>query len=448
MSKAAASRASPETRTLRIIGVVCAALFGLLLCVLTLLYFEWWMCLWLVALAIITHASPGWGLGLLFLSVSLDPARPVLGRIFISYSEMQIAVFLSSWFGGGLWRERKLIHDWRLVSWSAPFLFIVLLSGLLSSSVPRAVGNSMRVAEMFVLAFAVVNLLRDSAGPRFRVFLFVAALFYSLLGIFQFPFVEWGRIYSTFTNPNQFAGYLNLVLPFAVVLFLSSRGWERTRWGYLSAVVLVASAATLSRAGLVAGLCGVSTVVFLHLYYQRQTVGAGRALKVLASPPRALLLQLLPAIVLTTTLLAVPSIRQTLHNSFHNITARTRGGVVSSIQQARKPYFEVGWVIWKENFWLGVGPGNYNRALEEKKSLIRSYRRVSSSFRIFVRSIQSHVHNLYLQTGLNFGILGLAAFLYFFLRSFRACSASPGARLRQSLVSDYSQLSFSTTCWM
>ena len=38
------------------------------------------------------------------------------------------------------------------------------------------------------------------------------------------------------------------------------------------------------------------------------------------------------------------------------------------------------------------------------------------SYRIFVRSIGSHVHNLYLQTGVNFGILGLAAFLYFFLR--------------------------------
>ena len=91
----------------------------------------------------------------------------------------------------------------------------------------------------------------------------------------------------------------------------------------------------------------------------------------------------------------------------------------------------MGWVIWKENFWLGVGPGNYNRALEEKKSLIRSYRRVSSSFRIFVRSIQSHVHNLYLQTGLNFGILGLVAFLYFFLRVFssllRESRGSPAA---------------------
>ena len=415
MSKAAAIRAVLGTRTLRIIGVACAALCGLSLCVLTLLYFEWWMGLWLVALAIITHASPGWGLGLLFLSVSLDPARPVLGQIFISYSKMQIAVFLSSWFGGGLWRERKLIHDWRLVSWSAPFLFIVLLSGLLSSSVPRAVGNSMRVAEMFVLAFAVVNLLRDSAGPRFRVFLFVAALFYSLLGIFQFPFVEWGRIYSTFTNPNQFAGYLNLVLPFAVVLFLSSRGWERTRWGYLSAVVLVAGAATLARAGFLAGLLGVLTVLLLYLYY-RPRPELRRLFSTLTSNSRSLLLHALVAIILVVALLLIPPTQQTLHNSFRNIAGRSSGGFVSSFRQVRQPYFAVGWAIWKENLWLGVGPGNYTRALQQKRDLVSSYRGNPVSYRIFVRSIGSHVHNLYLQTGVNFGILGLAAFLYFFLR--------------------------------
>ena len=415
MSKAAAIRAILGTRTLRIIGVACAALCGLSLCVLTLLYFEWWMCLWLVALAIITHASPGWGLGLLFLSVSLDPARPVLGQIFISYSEMQIAVFLSSWFGGGLWRERKLIHDWRLVSWSAPFLFIVLLSGLLSSSVTRAVPNTVRFGEMFIVAFAVANLLRDSSGPGFRVFLLVAGLLYSLLGVLQFPFFELGRIYSTFTNPNQFAGYLNLVLPFAVVLFLSSRGWERTRWGYLSAVVLVAGAATLSRAGFLAGLLGVLTVSILHLYQNPQP-NLRQILKILTSNTRSFLLHALAAIILVVTLLLLPPTQRTLHNSFRNITGRSSGGFVSSFQQARQPYFVVGWTIWKENFWLGVGPGNYERALQQKRALVRSYRGKLVFYRIFVRSIRSHVHNLHLQTGVNFGILGLAAFLYFFLR--------------------------------
>ena len=240
MSKAAAIRAILETRTLRIPGLIGNELLSVFLCALAFLYFEWWMGVWLVALATITHASPGWGLGLLFLSVSMDPARPVVGQIIVSYSEMQIAVFLSSWFGGGLWRERKLIHDWRLVSWSAPFLFIILVSGLLSSSVPRAVGNSMRVAVMFILAFAVVNLLRNSSGPGFRVFLLVGSLFYALLGAFQFPFVEWGRIYSTFTSPNQFSGYLSLVLPFAVILFLSARRGVRIRWGYLCVILLVA----------------------------------------------------------------------------------------------------------------------------------------------------------------------------------------------------------------
>ena len=104
---------------------------------------------------------------------------------------------------------------------------------------------------------------------------------------------------------------------------------------------------------------------------------------------------------------------------------------MSSFQHDRQPYFEVGWAIWKENLWLGVGPGNYTRALEEKKALVRSYRGEREIYQIFVRSLSSHVHNLYLQTGVNFGILGLAAFLYFFLRVFltllRESRGSPAA---------------------
>ena len=133
MSNAAAIRAILETRTLRITGLGVIGLLGAGLCALAFRYFDWWMGVWLVALAIFTHFWPGWGLGLLFLSVSMDPARPVVGQVIVSYSELQIAIFLSSWLGGNLWRKRKLIHDWRLLGWGAPFLFLVLLSGLFSS---------------------------------------------------------------------------------------------------------------------------------------------------------------------------------------------------------------------------------------------------------------------------------------------------------------------------
>ncbi len=417
MSKAAAIRTILETRTLRIIGLIGTVSISVFFCALAFLYFEWWLGVWLVALATITYASPGWGLGLLFLTVSMDPARPVVGGIIVSYSEIQIAAFLSSWCAGGLWRERKLIHDWRLASWCAPFLFIMLVSGLLSSSVPRAVGNSMRVAEMFILVFAVANLLKDSSGPRFRVFLLVGCLFYSLLGVFQFPFVEWGRIYSTFTNPNQFSGYLSLVLPFAVILFLSARRGVRIRWGYVCVILLVAGVATLSRAGFLATLLGVFTVLLLH-FHHHPGPDLRQILVTLTSNTRFLVQHALVGIILLVTLLLVPSTRRALDDSLRNVTGRFRGGLVSSFQQFRQPYFEVGWAIWKEHFWLGVGPGNYARGLEEKEALLRSYREVRQTHRIFIRSIQSHVHNLYLQTGVHFGILGLAAFLYFFLRVF------------------------------
>ena len=270
MSKAAATRAILETRTLRVTGLAGSALLSVSLCALAFLYFDWWMGVWLVALGTITHASRSWGLGLLFFSVSIDVARPVFGQIGVSYSEIQIAVFLLSWFASSLWRKGRLISDWKLLRWSAPFLLIILVSGVLSSSILRAAANSLRFAEMFILAFLTANALRDgsSSAPRFRWFLLLAAFFYSIVGAFQFPVAPVGRIYSTFTNPNQFAGYLNLLLPFSVILLFWSRKGERTLWGYSSIILLLASAARISRAGFLAGLCGVATVVALYLSHQ------------------------------------------------------------------------------------------------------------------------------------------------------------------------------------
>ena len=415
MSNAAAIRAILETRTLRITGLGVIGLLGAGLCALAFRYFDWWMGVWLVALAIFTHFWPGWGLGLLFLSVSMDPARPVVGQVIVSYSELQIAIFLSSWLGGNLWRKRKLIHDWRLLGWGAPFLFLVLLSGLFSSPVTRAVPNTVRFGEMFVLAFAVTNLLRSSPGPRFRVFLLVGGFFYALLGAFQFPFVEWGRIYATFTNPNQFSGYLNLILPFAVILFLSARPGERIRWGYLCVILLVAGVATLSRAGFLAGLLGVLTVLILHFHYHPRP-DLRQVFATLTSKTRLLVVHSLLGIILVVSLLLTPSTRRALDDSFQNLAGRFRGGFVSSFQKTRQPYYAVGWAIWKEHPWLGVGPGNYTRALHQKRDLVRSYRDKLAPYRVFVQSLNSHVHNLYLQTDVNLGILGLTALLYFFLR--------------------------------
>ena len=442
MSNAVAIRAILETRTLRITGLAGIELLGAGLCALAFLYFDWWMGVWLVTLAILAHSSPGWGLGLLFLSVSMDSARPVVEQIIVSYSELQIAVFLLSWFGGSLWREKKLIHDWRLLRWSAPFLLIILVSGVLSSSILRAAANSLRFAEMFILAFLTANALRDgsSSAPRFRWFLLLAALFYSIVGALQFPVAPLGRIYSTFTNPNQFAGYLNLLLPFAVLLLFWSRNGERTLWGYSCIILLLASAATLSRAGFLAGLCSVATVVALYLRPQSRH-DLWQAIKKLPSHSRPLLPHALLGIALAAALSLAPPVQRAVRESIGNIMARSRSGFVSSFQEVRQPFFEVGWAIWKENFWLGVGPGNYRRALEEKRELIRSYRRRLEAPRVFVRSMGSHVHNLYLQTCVNFGVLGLAAFLYFFLRVLRAllrdARGSPAAIAGVSLLAAF-----------
>ena len=135
---------------------------------------------------------------------------------------------------------------------------------------------------------------------------------------------------------------------------------------------MLAGTATLSRAGFLAGLIGVLTVPLLYLY-GRPRLELRRVLATLASNSRSLLLHALVAIILVVALLLTPPTRRTLDASFRNISGRFRGGFLSSVQEGRQPYFVVGWAIWKKNLWLGVGPGNYERALQQKRALVRNY---------------------------------------------------------------------------
>ena len=405
MSKAAAIRAILETRTLRIIGLIGTVSISVFFCALAFLYFEWWLGVWLVALATITYASPGWGLGLLFLTVSMDPARPVVGGIIVSYSEIQIAAFLSSWWAGGLWRERKLIHDWRLASWCAPFLFIMLVSGLLSSSVPRAVGNSMRVAEMFILVFAVANLLKDSSGPGFRVFLLVGCLFYSLLGVFQFPFVEWGRILLDIHKPEPVLGLPQPGPPLCShpLPVGSPRGTDQV------GLCVCHSAGGWGGHTFTSGFSG-------HASWRVYGLASAFPPSPWAGPETN------PRYPDFEHPLPCPACSGRNHSSgdsaagpFHpegpgrlpSERHRTLQGRICVFLSAVPPTLFRGRVgNMEREFLAGCWPGNYARGLEEKEALLRSYREVRKTHRIFIRSIQFSCSHLYLQTGVHFGILG------------------------------------------
>ena len=81
-------------------------------------YFHALSVLILISLAALTYRRPIYGVSVLFLVVSIDTAELVLGSIFVSFSEFELASCLLGWLARGQLRR----FDWQLLGWAAPFL--------------------------------------------------------------------------------------------------------------------------------------------------------------------------------------------------------------------------------------------------------------------------------------------------------------------------------------
>ena len=72
----------------------------------------------------------------------------------------------------------------------------------------------------------------------------------------------------------------------------------------------------------------------------------------------------------------------------------------------RLEYWQNGWTIAKNNFWIGVGAGDVQDAFN--KQYVNSKSKLKTENR-------NRAHNSYLTTFITFGIIGLIYFLYFHL---------------------------------
>ena len=348
----------------------------------------------LVTLAALTYRLPIYGVSLLFLVVSIDTAKPVLGSIFISFSELELAACLLGWLARG--QVRRL--DWRLLGWALPFVGVVVVSGILNIEWYKVLPHALRASEMFVVAAVASWVFRRSEDREpIRWVLVIAILYYCAAGLLQIHTAHRGRIASFFENANQFAGYLNLLLPYLLTGFFASANQRlRPLWGYLVVGTLMTELATLSRSALLAA--GVSSGLGWMLFYVRRL---------------GILLHLVLLVGLALVLITLTSLPQIALRSVENVVGRSRGGVVASMVDFRLPYFRLGGAVWKDHFLLGVGPGRYQEAVDDYSGLLAELKGKVRDYEIVEEKIWIHTHNLYLQLGVEYGLLGLLAFLYF-----------------------------------
>lgn len=408
-----------------------ASVFAILaLAVLADLYFHPLLSLWLLVLASLTYFRPALGVAILFVVISIDTAKPTIGGVVVNYSEIEFATVLCAWLATV--PDLRCLN-WKPLLWGAPFLLTVTFSGLINIPWCKVPFHVIRCSELVAAMFLVLNagLSMDyqgegriarqaSSGPKelsdssdqFRWAVFAAAVFYPLVGFLQID--DSVRVFSFFTNPNQFAGYLILLLPFCVVFFLSgSTRRGRYLWFYTSLWVSLALFATLSRTGILSGV--VATSVLLVLHFWRMTPRRKFDNQEENSPRESVLTPLLH-LVLGCTIVAYLMLGTNLpgvvKSQFQNLKTRSDGGFMTQLQSERLAFMAVGWEVWKDHPLFGVGPGRYKDSLDRYEGLLKEYETKVRFRKAFRRYAPIHAHNLSIQLAADFGVFGLVAFLY------------------------------------
>jgi O-antigen ligase len=264
-----------------------------------------------------------------------------------------------------------------------------------------------RVLVYGALFYAILNNLhRQETTQIVGLTLIFLAMAISIYAIYQFLTTSdytWNlykpegyrkRGSGTFINPNNLAGYLEMVLPLALAFTLIGRFEPTSKifLGYASLVIFAGIASTISRGGWLA--TGVGLAV-LYLWLLRQRDYWKRALVALGVFAVIFLIFLWKA--------EMPPER---HERFE---------VARQVEDVRFQLWKPSAAIWKDHLWFGAGPAHFDYRF-------RQYRPADPR----LQSRPDRVHNDYLNTLVDWGLVGAvlilacwATFYYQVLRGWR-----------------------------
>ncbi len=353
----------------------------------------------LIVLAFISFYRPVYAISLLFLFLPIDLVRPILSGIHVSFSEFELAVTAFSWcLGVTLRKERICLAP---ILWILPYLGVVFFSGVINRGLMEAIAHTIRNSELMVGLILAVNIFAGEKNfPQARFAIGSAAVLYSFVGFFQVSAET--RVSSFFHNSNQFGAYINILLPFCWAIALTANN-RKTRLSYLfiTCFLVVAQLLTMSR-GSFLSMSMILIVVFLIQFNRfKKVIGLGRdfpfwkCIKIV-SAHLILLCLLLPALALV-----IPNLRPI--DRMANFSQRIRNVIESRSLDDRTMALEIGTKLWLISPIIGLGPGNYHRAITKYVEDAPDWLKI-------------HAHNQYLQLAIDFGLLGLVAAIYLFSR--------------------------------
>jgi putative inorganic carbon (HCO3(-)) transporter len=302
-------------------------------------------------------------------------------------------------FAGRIWRGqlhiKHLFHP--VVSWASLVFFCVTVAPTILVG-EKSTHESVR-ADLDLVAyigFYFVILAWVDSRERVRKVLYVLlfstivtalyAAYQELIGgfgslwLYLYPpndyFEMWeGRAASFLGNGNSLAGYLNLILPFALACYILGRG----KWKVLGACTFVLGSFALLSTQSIGGLLGFFAILILAIFYFPRSTSKKLGL-----------------FVSLCALIGLYYLLRTVLNPNHTDEQ------LGTDALTRLTLWAVAWNLFTQSPVLGVGWGNFANLyvfdLPSAPGVLAS-------------------HSLYLQLLSETGVVGFLSFLYFIVRS-------------------------------
>lgn len=382
----------------------------------------------------------------LYLLVFIIPLSSLLavqiGGVRIGLMEIVLALALTTWLlkvlaAPSSHRQKLKI---RLGPLGGAFLFFlgaISLSWLTTLSIGASLVETMKWVEMLALYLFVFNLLRVQQVKWVIVAILAAGLVQAGLGLYQFVFKvgpegfllfdgRFLRAYGTFAQPNPYGGYLGLGLPLALSLtiwawdqlFSSYGGSGKSRLVWLFSLGLLCLPLGLLLAALLASqsrgaLLGFAAASVVTLMLWSRKIALAFATAALIGVVIGLLssfnLSLTRPFDVADTGSPYDAVVQRAVDAVEVLTvtdvANTEVTDANFATLERLAHWQAARDMWRDNLWLGVGFGNY--AVVYPAYAVGPW-----------LDPLGHAHNYLLNIGAEAGLVGIVAYLIFWILTF------------------------------
>jgi O-antigen ligase len=260
-----------------------------------------------------------------------------------------------------LWISPKPKLLWPPLSWVVLAFAALAVGRYLTADIEYVARLEMIQVLMYAfLFFAIVNnLYRQESVQIISFTLIFLAMAISCYGVYQFlthsnrvwdyvsPYL--GRASGTYISPNNFAGFLEMLLPLATACVLVGRMKPVVRilLGYSALVMLAGMVVTFSRGGWVAVVVALLVLLGTLIFHRNHRLPAFLLLVVLAVGGTVFVTNYLSKTLSYMRRVGTPGETKELDLS-------VRLNIWTAAEQ-----------MWRDHFWWGVGPAHYDYRFRE-----------------------------------------------------------------------------------